>query len=270
MRSSWKFKPKHSLAILAVGIITATVVACVSSLNSVPTLSRDIKVADMPVLYDDPGIFKTYRAKGDSVMNTTWTRKFDASGISFNDKRTCTLVTSQHVVMAAHYIRPVKSSVVFHNRKGKRLERFIVGVRKVHGDCAVGLLDQPVPAGYKIYPLLVPYEGLEEKLTGEFVLVTDQTKRLFVHEVRRAKNGRIWFTFDEKKQIGYGKKLISGDSGNPSFIMVNGEPTLIETHHTGGAGAGPFYGDAELIRKLKEQIKSLGGVSSESLRLVRF
>jgi len=51
---------------------------------------------------------------------------------------------------------------------------------------------------------------------------------------------------------------------------VNGEPTLIETHHTGGAGAGPFYGDAELIKKLKEQIQSLGGVSAESLRLVKF
>jgi len=247
MRLSWKFKSKRLFAVLATGVIAGSVVACVTSLSSVPTLSRDVKVADMPVLYDD-----------------------DASGISFNDKRTCTLVTSQHVVMAAHYIRPVKSSVVFHDRKGKRLERFIVGVRKVYGDCAVGLLDQPVPAGYRIYPLLVPYEGLEEKLIGEFVLVTDQNKRLFVHEVRRAKNGKISFIFDEKKQIGYGKKLVKGDSGNPSFIMVNGEPALIETHHTGGAGSGPFYGDAKLIKKLKEQIDSLGGVSSKSLRLVKF
>ena len=52
--------------------------------------------------------------------------------------------------------------------------------------------------------------------------------------------------------------------------MVNGEPTLIETHHTGGAGAGPFYGNAELIEKLKAQIRALGGASAESLRLVRF
>ena len=49
-------------------------------------------------------------------------------------------------------------------------------------------------------------------------------------------NDNIPFTFDAKKQIGYGKILVSGDSGNPSFIMVNGEPTLIETHHTGGEG----------------------------------
>lgn len=270
MNPSWKFQLKHVFSILAAGVTLSLFVACAASINSVPSLSRDVKVADMPVLYDDPGIFKTYSSKQDSVMNTTWTRKFDASGISFNDKRTCTLVTPQHVVMAAHYIRPHTKPVIFHDRKGKRLERFLVGVRKVHGDCAVGLLNQPVPAGYKVYPLLAPYEGLSEKLKGEFVLVTDQHKRLFVHEVRGVYNDRISFTFDADKKIGYGKILVSGDSGNPSFIMVNGEPALIETHHTGGAGAGPFYGNAELIEKLKAQIQSLGGVSAESLRLVKF
>ena len=255
---------------MVIGALAVVTIACATSNQSIPKLSRDVKVRDMPVLHDDPGIFKTYKSKGDSVMNTTWTRKFDASGISLNDKRTCTLVTRQHVVMATHYKRPVTKPVIFHDRKGKRLERFLVGVRNVHGDCAVGLLNEPVPAGYKVYPLLAPYEGLAEKLKGEFVLVTDQTKRLFVHEVRGVYNDRISFTFDAKKQIGYGKILVSGDSGNPSFIMVNGEPTLIETHHTGGAGAGPFYGNAELIEKLKAQIRSLGGTSAESLRLVRF
>ncbi len=255
---------------MAFSITTAVIVGCAAVSNTAPTVSRNTKVADMPVLYDNPGIFKTYSSTGDSVMNNTWTRKFDASGISFNDKRTCTLVTSQHVVMAAHYKRPVKSSVVFHDREGKRLERFIIAVKNVHGDCAVGLLNEPVPTGYKIYPLLVPYEGLAEKLKGEFVLVTDQKKNLFVHEVRSVSNGRIAFNFDAEKQIGYGKILIKGDSGNPSFIMVDGQPVLIETHHTGGAGAGPFYGDAELIKKLKAQIRSLGGASAESIRLVRF
>lgn len=238
--------------------------------SGIPVVSRSMKVADMPVAYDDPGIFKKYDALGDSVMNTTWTRKFDASGISFNDKRTCTLVTRQHVVMAAHYKRRVGSSVVFHDRNGKRVERVLVATKNVHGDCAVGLLNAPVPAGYKVYPLLAPYEGLEEKLKGEFVLVTDQKKRVFVHEVGGVAGDRIFFRYDEKKKLGYGKRLIKGDSGNPSFIMVSGEPALIETHHTGGGGAGPFYGSAVLIEKLNAQISALGGVSAGPVRLVRF
>lgn len=231
---------------------------------AVPTVSSNTKVADMPEPYANPGIFKEYNANGDSVMNTTWTRKFDASGISFNDKRTCTLITRQHVVMAAHYKREVPSSVIFHDRNGKKLSRVLVSVRNVSGDCAVGLLNEAVPSGYKIYPLLTPSPNLSEKLKGEFVLVTDQNKRVFVHEVRGVSSqandySMIFLKYDASKKIGYGKILVSGDSGNPSFVMVNGEPTLIETHHTGGAGAGPFYGDSQLQRKLKVAIKTLGG-----------
>jgi hypothetical protein len=50
--------------------------------------------------------------------------------------------------------------------------------------------------------------------------------------------------------------------------MVDGEPVLLETHHTGGAGAGPFYGSEVLIEKLKKQIAAMGGAGS--VRLVKF
>ncbi len=264
-------KLKLGLLVTISWITGVSLVGCADNNTSgVSYVTRSIKVADMPVAYDDPGIFKKYDALGDSVMNTTWTRKFDASGISFNDKRTCTLVTRQHVVMAAHYKRKIPSSVVFHDRNGKRLERVLVAAKNVHGDCAVGLLNTPVPAGYKVYPLLAPTAGLVERLRGEFVIVTDQNKRLFVHEVGGVSGDRIFFRYDAKKQLGYGKMLVSGDSGNPSFIMVNGGPVLIETHHTGGAGAGPFYGSAVLIEKLKAQITALGGVSAGSVRVVNF
>ena len=56
--------------------------------SDMPAVSRSLKVVDMPVAFDDPGIFKKYDSLGDSVMNTTWTRKFDASGISFNVTQT--------------------------------------------------------------------------------------------------------------------------------------------------------------------------------------
>ncbi len=231
--------------------------------GAVPPRDVNLKVAQMPVLYASPDIYKHYDALGNSVMNDSWTRKFDASGISFNDKRTCTLVTRQHVVMAAHYKRPVPSSVVFHDRTGRRLERVLVAARNVYGDCAVGLLNEPVPAGYKVYPLLAPSVP-ESSLIGELVLVTDQNKRVFVHEIAgfgRARGGcrMVFLKYDQKKQIGYGKLLVSGDSGNPSFVMRHGEPVLIELHHTGGAGAGPYYGDAVLQAQLARAIREIGG-----------
>lgn len=255
------------LCILLVGC------ASVDSGSADMSLSRSTKVGDMPVAFADPGLFKKYSATGDSVMNSTWTRKFDASGISFNDVRTCTLVTRQHVVMASHYKRSVPSTVVFHDRYGRRLERVLVAVKTVVGDCAVGLLNEPVPDGYKVYPLLAYSPDLPEKLRGEFVLVTDQNKRLFVHEVGSVSiasggNSRLNLTYDAAKKVGYGKILVSGDSGNPSFVMKNGEPVLVETHHTGGPGAGPFFGDPVLQAKLAATIRSMGG--SGSLRFVRW
>ena len=44
---------------------------------------------------------------------------------------------------------------------------------------------------------------------------------------------------------------MSGDSGNPAFLIVGRELVLVETHSTGGPGAGPYYGDAVVQEKLK-------------------
>ena len=89
-------------------------------------------------------------------MAEGWTRGFDMSGVSFNDTRTVTLITPRHVVMAKHYSRPAAAPIVFHDRKGKRIERKIIGLMGAKGDVMVGLLDEPVPANYTSYPLPDP------------------------------------------------------------------------------------------------------------------
>lgn len=248
---------------LIISFVSLLGVACTSSVSpggaQAIRVSTNTKVKDMPVAWDSPNIYTKYDVKGNSVFMKSWTRKFDASGISFNDKRTCTLVTPQHVVMARHYKRPLKQPVVFHDRSGRWCKRYITRIADIHGDVAVGLLNEPVPAGYKVYPLLRPDPSFSNSLRGELVIITDQNRRLFVHEIAAISGEHVRFTFDEKKQIGFGKKLVSGDSGNPSFLMVNGEPVLIETHTTGGWGAGPFYGSEIIQAKLQQTIDALGG-----------
>lgn len=243
--------------ILLFPFLSLILASCGGGSGTVPSVDRSTKVRDMPVAHADPNIFKQYNAKGDSKLTNTWTRKFDASGISFNDKRTCTLITRRHVVMATHYGRPSSIPIVFHDRNGKYLVRYLIRNRVVHGDCMVGLLDQPVPSGYKVYPMLRHTPSLAAQLQGELVLTTDQGKRLFVHEISSINGSYIRLAYDKNKQIGYGRILRRGDSGNPTFVMVNGEPVIIETHHTGGAGAGPFFGGAELQQKLSEAINIL-------------
>ncbi len=228
----------------------------------VPQNSKDLKVKDMPVLHSSPNIFATYNKSGKSLLANSWVKQFDASGIAFNNSRAGTLVTPSHVVVANHYQHPVGATLVFHDRQGNPEERVIVARKHAIGDCAVALLDTPLPANYMPYSLLKHRAGLEGKLRKEFVLVTDKNRRLFVHQVGGFRNNEVMLNFNKKEQIGYGKTLVKGDSGNPAFVMVGGKPVLLETHSKAGSNGfilGVFYGHPEVQSALEKAITELGG-----------
>ena len=189
-------------------------------------------------------------------MTDNWARDFDMSGISFNQRQTVTLITKRHVVMAKHYPRNPGSLVIFHDRNGKRLERTITQLRYVHGDVSVGLLDSDVPQGYKTYPLPAPSDHYSH-LVDRTTVITDQNRRIFFHKIRFVAPSLISFRYHQPEIHGWSKKLVGGDSGNPSFLISGDDLILIETHTTGGGGAGPFYGSPELQKRLQEEITRL-------------
>eukprot|EP00903_Cladosiphon_okamuranus_P004238 g4236.t1 len=180
----------------------------------------------------------------------------DMSGVSWNDSRTATLITPRHVVMAKHYSRGPAAAVIFHDRSGKRIERKLIAFQPALGDVMVGLLDEPVPSNYTAYPLPSPYTDIS-RLPGRRVIVSDKDKNLFVHKIRLVGPGKITFEQDEEDLHGWGKNLIAGDSGNPSFLIVGDQLVLIETHTTGGAGAGPYYGDGDLQASIRRAVSKL-------------
>lgn len=242
----------HTLSILTASLILTS---CGHSPTSTRLTSADT-ASTLPVAWQSPNIFKKYSATGKSELMNTWTRKLDTSGIAMNDKRTCTLITPRHVVMANHYRRPFNVKVVFHDRRGTPHTRHLVLVNHVMDDVAIGLLNEPLPSSIRAYALPSPSVKQPHPLTGQSVLLTDQNRRVFVHKIRNISGNFIAFKHDTTQAAGYRKNLISGDSGNPSFIIKNGQPVLIETHTTGGPGAGPFYGSAALQAALHKQIQS--------------
>ena len=199
----------------------------------------------------DPNIFRLYSRVGDSKIAAGWPSRMDMSGVSFDQRQSATLISRRHVVMAAHYQRKIGAKVIFHDRRGKFLERTLIQRARVLGDVAVGLLDRPVPPGYRTYPLPSPTTD-PASLIGLPVIVTDQNHRLFFHKVHRVSTVGISFIHDVEDKHGWGKNLVSGDSGNPSFLIAGGELVLLETHTSGGAGAGPYYGSATMQEKLRE------------------
>ncbi len=213
-----------------------------------------------PPRLPEPGgnvdIFKSYSSRNNAVMQSGWIRSLDMSGVSFDQKRTATLITRRHVVMARHFSRKIGDAVVFHDREGQKLRRTLIRTSPGFGDVMVGLLDEPVPTGYHVYALPRPRQDWSG-LLNRSVIVTDQNRRVFVHEVQRVGPEHISFKFDTEEKHGWYKKLIVGDSGNPSFIIAGGELVLVETHTTGGPGAGPFYGGMQVQDAVKKAVAEL-------------
>jgi hypothetical protein len=191
-------------------------------------------------------------------MAEGWTQSFDMSGVSFNDTRTVTLITPRHVVMAKHYARPAFAPVVFHDRNGKFIQRKIIGFSAGAGDVMVGLLDEPVPSNYRPYPL--PAVAADASvLLDRPVIVSDQHRNLFIHLIAGTGTGTgtIAFKHDKTESHGWSKNLVVGDSGNPSFLIVGNELVLLETHTTGGPGAGPYFGDPAVQQSVRQAVQKL-------------
>lgn len=200
-------------------------------------------------------LFRYYQPQAKAAWRNNWTAAFDLTGVSWNDTTTATLIAPQFVVMAAHYPRSPHVPVVFHDKQGNYHERFVTATRNVPGvDVAVGKLNLPLPAAVKRYR----FASVADATPGRPVIITDQTKTLSVHRIGTVNGNVISFVPVPDLSPYYGRNLVKGDSGNPSFIVKNGDLVLLETHTTGGPGAGPFYGSPQVQAGIRDAISALG------------
>jgi hypothetical protein len=200
-------------------------------------------------------LFSSYQPKGQSEWKGNWASDLNLTGVSWNDSRTATLIAPKYVVMAAHYTRPPSVPVMFHDKKGKPYERFIAKTRSLNsvGDIAVAQLNMPLPPEVKTYR----FAKASDASTGRPVIVSDQTNTLSVHQIAGISGNAVQLGYIPGLNPAYGRNLVVGDSGNPSFLLVNGELVLLETHSTGGPGAGPFYGSPQVQAAIQSAIAEM-------------
>ena len=209
----------------------------------------------LPKKAEKGSLFQYYQAKAGSKWRNNWTSSLDLTGVSWNDSRTATLIAPSYVVMAAHYTRPSDVPVVFHDQKGNPYERFITMVRPLSvGDIAVGKLNLPLPSEVKWYRMA----RTGDAKIGRPVIVSDQTNTLSVHRIGMVSGGVIGFSYIPELDSIYRRNLVVGDSGHPSFLLENKDLVLLETHTTGGPGAGPFYGDPAVQSAIKAAMAEMG------------
>ncbi len=207
-------------------------------------------------------LFQEYNAAGNARWNTGWPGQIDLTGVAWNSPRTATAVTPRHVVMAAHFPRKIGDTLVFHDRSGKRHTRVLVKTVSLRGaptriDIMVGLLDHPLPDLIKAYPLLEPAADYADRLAGGPVLVTDSKRQLAIHEIMYVNRKALRFAYNPDYADSMRTMLIRGDSGNPSFLILDGELVLVETHTMGGPGTGPFYSTPVHFKGLEQAVQSL-------------
>ncbi len=209
----------------------------------------------LPEKAEKGALFQYYQPNSGSKWRNNWASRLDLTGVAWNDSRTATLIAPGYVVMAAHFIRPSTVPVVFHDKQGNRHERIIGTVRTLSvGDIAVAKLNRPLPQEVKWYRLA----SAADATIGRPVIVSDQTSTLSVHRLAALSGPVVQFDYFTNLSPVYRRNLIVGDSGNPSFLLVNGDLRLLETHTTGGPGAGPCYADPTVQAAIREAITAMG------------
>lgn len=218
--------------------------------------NQETSLGFLPPSAEKGTLFKYYQPKSESAWKGNWTRNLDLTGVSWNDPRTATLIAPSFVVMAGHFVRPSNVPAMFHSKIGKPYERYITAVKAIPGtDIAVGKLNLPLPPEVRPYR----FASLADAKIGTPVIVSDQTSTLSVHRIEAVSGSAIQLSYIPGLNPVYQRNLIVGDSGNPSFILKkNGELLLLETHTTGGPGAGPFYGAPEVQSAIRSAMTELG------------
>jgi hypothetical protein len=203
-------------------------------------------------------------ARYESNKDIKWSKgaiwQLDFSGVAFDENRAATLISPVHVLMAAHHSRRVGETIIFHDRAGKRHEAKLVATKSGAGtDIAVGRLDRAIPISpYKVLPA-GPDTVYNQKLRQEPVAVTNQHGQVFIHTIHHIANGYLGLGPLTDLNSGLAGKLVGGDSGHPSFLYQNGTMILIELHHFGGFGAGPFVSSDANFALINSLMTELGG-----------
>jgi hypothetical protein len=218
-------------------------------------------LATVPTKPGSLNMFDRYSPTGDALWARGWRRRVNMTGVSTDSVRTCTLISPRHVLMAWHYQRNIGDTVTFHDASGRRIERLIEEKAALLGgllpDIAVARLEREVPLPF--YRVLPPRSDYQTYLAGALAIVTDKDRNLLVRQIGGVGGRRLRFSKAVQYPDSCADPLISGDSGNPSFVLIRSEPILIETHTFGGLGQGAFVSDPENFAGINALMTQVGG-----------
>ena len=237
--------------------------------------------------FNDPDGTLTGGGYGATRSRNFWAKKINFSSVSvWNNRgygtprdyrmRGATAVTKRHIVMAKHFWLVNTDKLWFVTPNGEWIERTILRIDS-HGseDISVGLLDSDLPS--TITPAKVVPENFETYFVRDslgaipeddrpIVVGFDHEKKGLLLEVTKAANASNNVTYFDGSVVpapykNMSEELESGDSGNPLFIIIDGEPVLITSFYT--TSSSPAYNKyISAINSLIASIDSAEGIST--------
>ena len=181
------------------------------------------------------------------VNEKFWLKDVDFSCASpWNDScgamRAGTLISKRHVIFAKHFPLWKGVRILFVDQTGEVCPCRIAATKALEKcDIMIGLLD------YEVTPSIHPARVLPEDYAkhigtgkGLPIVTFNQREQAFLSECRGitsnsvsnvASTNAVWKSL--------GGKIVTGDSGNPAFLLIGNEPILLYCLYSGGVGHGP-------------------------------
>lgn len=197
----------------------------------------------------DLELFASAHANGGTNpwSTTCWVKDLDFSGVSpWNDagdtSKAVTMVSPRHGLLANHHTLIVGDQVAFVNRiDGSECLRTIAGIEQVLTvDVDVCYLNADVDPGVTWYKVLPSDVSDYITLVGSPVVICDQEEKAFIGEIVSLNvtaavvdRGTIQVMDIRQRSAsaaGYFENVVVGDSGHPTFLVLDGELVIMGTH----------------------------------------
>ena len=218
----------------------------------------------------------TFWAKGiDVTAVSVWNNRGFGASADFR-MRGATAVTRRHIMMAKHFPLSVSDKLWFVTADGTWIQRTMSRIASDGSkDISVGLLDAELPS--TITPVkVVPSDfetyfdrdsgGQIDSNSRPIVMGFDHEKKGLLFQLSRASNAANNVTYFDGSLVPspydeMAEDLESGDSGNPLFIIIDGEPVLITSFYT--TETSPAYNKyISTINALIASVDSSEGIST--------
>ncbi len=185
--------------------------------------------------------------------------------------RAGTLITRRHIIHAAHYPLPLGAILRFVDVNNVVHERTILAVKThpdyspYYPDIRIAVLDSDLPETISHCKLSPPVGTLNAYFSnlraGHASLLLDKEEKALIADIRSIDTTRARFKYPtDTKRLEYSETVIGGDSGNPSFLIIDDELVLLSVHTYGDAGSGTFVGQQlDAINQLIVDVDTIAG-----------